>query len=97
MRWLADRLSLDVHENAWPSLVEGASIASMRAAADVRTPGPRGVFKNPSAFFRRGGPGAGREILSADELAAYDRRVRDLVSREGSADPKGVLRLLNVD
>jgi len=28
-----------------------------------------GIFKNNAAFFRRGTSGAGREILTADELA----------------------------
>ncbi|WP_435746454.1 sulfotransferase domain-containing protein [Nocardioides sp. SYSU DS0663] len=96
MRWLADRLDVDLDPRAWPSLVDGATLASMRASAADAAPGPRGVLKDPAAFFRRGTPGAGREVLSGDEVAAYERRVRELVAAEGTDDPDGVLRLLNV-
>lgn len=96
MRWLADRLDVDPGARAWPTLIEGASFASMRAAAAERTPDQRGVLKDPAAFFRRGNPGAGREVLSDEDLAAYNRRVRELVSAETADDPEGVLRLLNV-
>ena len=96
MRWLANRLDIEVDPHLWPSLVEGASFTSMRAAAAQRVPDRRGVLKDPTAFFRRGNPGAGREILGADEVAAYERRVRELLVAEGADDPAGVLRLLNV-
>lgn len=97
MRWLADRL--DVHLNAavWPSLIEGASFASMRAVAAARVPDQGGVLKDPAAFFRRGTPGAGREVLGPEAVAAYHRRVRSLVAAESIDDAEGVLRLLNVD
>jgi aryl sulfotransferase len=97
MRWLADRL--DVHLNAavWPSLIEGASFASMRAVASARVPDQLGVLKDPAAFFRRGTPGEGREVLGNEAVAAYYRRVRNLVARETPDYPEGVLRLLNVD
>ncbi len=73
MRWLADRLDVEVDANRWTSLIERASFASMRAAASERTPAQRGVLKDPAAFFRRGTPGAGREVLSEDDVAAYER------------------------
>lgn len=57
----------------------------------------RGVLKDPAAFFRRGRPGAGREVLGDEAVAAYHRRVRKLVADEGVDDAEGVLRLLNVD
>ena len=96
MRWLADRLEVQVDTGAWPSLIEAASFAQMKAAAALLTPSQDGVLKDPFAFFRRGAPGAGREALSGGQLAAYERRVRDLVSREAAANPRGVLRLLNL-
>ena len=86
MRWLSDRLDTAVDPHVWPSLVAGASFASMRAAAPERTPGQRGVLKDPAAFFRRGTPGAGREVLSAGDVAAYERKVRDLLDAEGVDD-----------
>ena len=96
MRWLADRLGIMLDPQVWPSLVAGATFASMRAAAAERAPGHRGVLKDPAAFFRRGTPGAGREVLAAEDVAAYERMVRDLLAAEEVDDPAGVLKLLYV-
>lgn len=96
IRWLADRLGIMLDPQVWPSLVAGATFASMRAAATERVPGHRGVLKDPAAFFRRGTPGAGREVLAAEDLAAYERKVRDLLAAEEVDDPGGVLKLLNI-
>lgn len=63
MRWLADRIDAHLNAVVWPSLIEGASFASMRAAAAARVPDQRGVLKDPAAFFRRGSLGGGREVL----------------------------------
>jgi hypothetical protein len=38
----------------------------------------RGILKSNAAFFRRGTSGAGREILSRQELAAYHTRAARL-------------------
>jgi hypothetical protein len=97
MRMLADRLGVTPDPAAWPSLVDGASFGTMRAAAASRVPATGGVLKDPAAFFRRGTPGAGREVLGAADVAAYEQRVRDLVATERVDDPAGVLRLLNID
>ena len=96
MRWLADRLDVRPDPDAWPSLVEGATFTGMRALAVARAPDPQGVLKDPVAFFRRGTPGAGREVLGAGELAAYEQRVRDLVATAQVDDPAAVLGLLNL-
>jgi aryl sulfotransferase len=96
IHWLADRLDIRLGSHVWPSLVDGARFGSMRDAADVRTPDQRGVLKDPAAFFRRGTPGAGREVLGDRDLAAYERTVRDILAAEDIDDPAGVLRLLNV-
>jgi aryl sulfotransferase len=96
MRWLAARLDIGVDPHVWPSLVNGASFPSMRATAAQRVPDHRGVLKDPAAFFRRGSPGAGREILGDEDVAAYERRVRDLLAAEEVEDPEAVLSLLNV-
>ena len=96
MRWLANRLELQPEPDVWPSLVEGATFTRMRAEAALRTPDPHGVLKDPAAFFRRGTPGGGREVLAADETAAYEQRVRDLVATSKVDDAAAVLRLLNL-
>ena len=89
MRWLADRLHIVLDPQVWPSLVAAATFASMRAAATERTPDQRGVLKDPAAFFRRGTPGAGREVLGEGDVAAYERKVRNLLAAEEVDDPAG--------
>lgn len=96
MGWLADRLEIGVEPLVWSALVDGASFKSMRTAAADRAPDLRGVLKEPAKFFRRGGPGAGREVLDDAGVAAYERRVRDLVAAEDVNDAVGVLKLLNL-
>ena len=79
MRALADRLAIEVDPAAWPALIEGARFASMRSRADRSAPSLHGVLKDPTAFFRRGGPGAGAEQLSPEQVERYEHRVRYLV------------------
>jgi aryl sulfotransferase len=77
MRWLAGQLGITVAEETWPALARAASFEAMRAQADRLVP-TAGIFKDNAAFFRRGTSGAGREILTEDELAAYHARVAQL-------------------
>ena len=77
MRQLARRLDIAVPDAAWPGLVEAATFASMRAAAEKIT-GPGQIMKSATAFFRRGTSGGGRELLTEDELAHYDARTAEL-------------------
>ena len=55
-----------------------ASFEQMRARAERLVPAVPGVLKEESAFFRRGGPGAAREVLSHTEIERYERRVSEL-------------------
>jgi hypothetical protein len=71
MRRIAARLRIDVPETVWPNLVDAAGFARMQERADDLAPDPAGILKDRSAFFRRGGSGAGRELLSDAEFAHY--------------------------
>jgi hypothetical protein len=77
MHRLAARLGVTVPAGAWPELVQAATFEEMRAGAE-RVIGPSGVLKSSAAFFRRGTSGAGREELSAAELADYRKRAAQL-------------------
>ena len=100
MRWLAGLLGITVPGHAWPALARAATFENMSGRADTLVP-TAGVFKSNAAFFRRGTSGAGREILSAAELAAYHARAAALAPRDmlawlhsprqepGTADPPG--------
>jgi hypothetical protein len=80
MRSLADRLGIAVPEQSWPVLAGAATFEQMRNRTDVHPPPPSGIDSDSAFFFfRRGSSGAGREILSDGELAAYDARVARLL------------------
>jgi aryl sulfotransferase len=98
MRRLAALLHIEVPADHWPVLVEGAGFAAMRAEADRRVPDRRGVLRDPHAFFRRGRPGAGRELLPRPELPVYERRVRELAERYAApGEAADVVALLGID
>jgi hypothetical protein len=90
MRRLAGLLRITVPDQTWASLVKAATFQEMRAAAARLTPGPGGVLKDRAAFFRRGSSGAGRELLTSDELAHYHARAAQLA-------PPDLLRWLHRD
>jgi len=77
MRRLAGQLGLAIPEQDWPALVAAATFESMSRGADTLVPSA-GILKSNAAFFRRGTSGAGREVLTDDELAAYYARAAQL-------------------
>lgn len=88
MRALAERLGAEIDEDTWPSLVEAATFERMRARSTNLNPTPTGVLKDEAAFFRRGRPGAGREVLRTNEMERYVRRAAELA-------PSDLLRWLH--
>lgn len=74
MRRIANRLRITVPDARWRELVEAATFDRMRQRSSHLVPDTHGVLKAPEAFFRRGSSGAGRELLSREELAEYERR-----------------------
>lgn len=78
MRWLAERLAIAVPEDAWPALIQAANFKRMRDRADTLVEVPPGASVDTALFFRRGTTGAGREILSDEELAGYYQRAARL-------------------
>jgi aryl sulfotransferase len=88
MRWLAGRLGIAVPEQAWPALTQAATFEHMRSRADILFEVPAGISADSVSFFRRGTSGAGREILSDEEMAAYYARAARLA-------PPGLLEWLH--
>jgi len=78
MRGIAWRLGITIREEAWPVLTQAATFSRMRERADNLIPAAPGIFRDTASFFYRGTSGAGREILSEDELAAYHARVAQM-------------------
>ena len=87
MGWLAGKLRVEVDPARWPALVDAASFGSMRAGAASRTPDRRGVLKDPAAFFRRGRPGAGREVLAAGRCRGLPGAGASAGRRGGASGP----------
>jgi hypothetical protein len=81
MRALARRLGIEVHEGAWPALVEAAGFDSMRSRAEALAPSSFGrtLWRDPEQFFRAGTSGQWRDLLDEADLDRYRRRVRALV------------------
>ena len=78
MRRLAARLEITVPAKIWPALIEAATFERMRLRADRLAPDPSGVLRARGAFFRRGTSGAGRELLTDEEMARYHARTAQL-------------------
>jgi aryl sulfotransferase len=80
MRRLASLLGVSVPRALWPDLVQAATFDEMRANARRTIPSRDGVLKDTAAFFRRGTSGAGREVLSDDEVEHYYARTTSMAS-----------------
>ncbi len=78
MRRLAARLDIPVPEALWPDLVAAAGFEAMRDRAARVAPDPGGVLTDSAAFFRRGRSGAGRALLTENELRHYLDRTAEL-------------------
>ncbi|WP_307814523.1 sulfotransferase domain-containing protein [Glycomyces sp. YM15] len=82
MRRIAAWLDIEVDEARWPELVEAASFSAMKSKADLTAPDPAGLFRSRAAFFRRGASGSAAELLTPEELAAYEQRVEAMAPRD---------------
>lgn len=78
MRGIAWRLGIPIREQAWPVLAQAATFGRMRERSDHLIPASPGIFRDTSTFFYQGTSGAGRAILSDDEMAAYYERSAEL-------------------
>ncbi len=79
MRRIAGRLGEAApDDDRWAELVRAATFERMRGRAGWLVPDRAGVLKDAHAFFRRGGSGAGREVLGPDGVARYQQRAAEL-------------------
>jgi aryl sulfotransferase len=79
---IAEVLGISVAVELWPPLVDAATFERMRGRAGELAPDPSGVLKSAEAFFRQGRSGAGRALLSEEELARYHARAAQLAAPE---------------
>ena len=86
MRMLAGRLGIQVPESTWPELVEAATFDSMRQHADVTAPDTaHAIWRDNKQFFNKGLSGQWRDLLSADDVDRYFRRVAELAPEDLTA------------
>ena len=78
MKRLANLLEIAVDAETWPTLVKAATFEQMRSRFENVAPDPSGVLKDKGAFFRRGTSGAGRELLTREEVDRYHSRAAEL-------------------
>ncbi|HZZ36671.1 MAG TPA: sulfotransferase domain-containing protein [Caulobacteraceae bacterium] len=74
MRDIANFLEVEVQESAWPTLLEHCSFDYMKAHAELVAPLGGAIFDGGGgSFINKGVNGRWREVLSAEESAAYER------------------------
>jgi hypothetical protein len=85
-RRLAEALGISLSESRARELTREAGIDRMRARArEVAPAASQGNWKDPAAFFRRGGGGEWRERFTADDAAEYEARVATLAPGDVAA------------
>ena len=84
MRRIADFLGIHVPDSLWPAVVERCTFDAMKSRAEEI-----GSFWNfeggAQSFLFKGTNGRWREVLREDELAAYARRVAEILPPEAAA------------
>jgi aryl sulfotransferase len=74
MRRLAGILDIDIDDALWPQLVEAAGFESMKANADMLAPeSDNKAWLSNSRFFNKGTSGQWNDVLSAENLDAYEK------------------------
>lgn len=73
MRRVADFLGIAVDEERWPAMVESCTFAAMKARPDEIGPFDMVFDGGAESFLHRGTNGRWRDVLSAEEIAAFER------------------------
>jgi aryl sulfotransferase len=77
MRRIAQFLAVHIPAEQWPALVNAASFHFMREHGATLMPrAAQGWDKGAERFLHAGTNGRWRDVLSADDIALYDARVR---------------------
>jgi aryl sulfotransferase len=75
MRKLAAFLECEIPEDRWPQTVEHCTFDWMKAHANDVTPMSGAIFEGGGqTFINKGTNGRWRDVLTADDVAAYERR-----------------------
>ncbi len=79
MRRVADFLGITLEASQWPAVVERCTFEGMRKSGDRIGNFDMGFEGGVEGFIFKGVNGRWRDVLDADDLAAYARRVEELL------------------
>jgi len=83
MQKIANFLKIEIPTKLWPQLIEAASFEAMRRDGAKIAPGVTRMFeKGAETFFFKASNGRWREVLTAEDLALYDAKVRENFPRD---------------
>ena len=83
MRGIADFLEIDVPAHRWPAVVEHCTFEHMKANAAHYAPLGGMVWKGGAdTFINKGVNGRWRDVLTADDVSAYERTAHDKLGVE---------------
>jgi aryl sulfotransferase len=85
MRRVAGFLGVSVEEERWQVLVESCTFASMKRRSDDVGTFERGFVGGADAFLYKATNGRWRDVLTDEELAAFDRRCKELLPSDAIA------------
>jgi aryl sulfotransferase len=101
MRRLSHFLGIAIDEHVFPSLVRAATFAEMKHEGAANAPGAHlGEWRDANAFFKSARRGEWKSVLSAENLALYDRIANERLDptlrrwleggRAATGDPKQI-------
>jgi aryl sulfotransferase len=75
IRAIADFLDCEIAEDRWPAILEHCSFDWMKAHAEQVSPLGGAIFEGGAqSFINKGTNGRWRDVLTAEDIAAYERR-----------------------
>jgi aryl sulfotransferase len=81
MRRIARYLDVEINEDIWSTLVDNATFKTMKRNAEQVVPGGGGPFVGGAErFLFKGTNGRWMSVLSADELALYEKTVAEVMT-----------------
>jgi aryl sulfotransferase len=84
MRRVAAFCGIDVPDDRWPAVVQRCTFEAMRAQADRISDFESKFVGGAESFLYKGTNGRWHDVLTADELALYDKRVTEILSEDAA-------------
>ncbi len=82
-RRIAKVLGIEVAEELWPVLIRAAEFENMKMNSGKLAPdADTGIWREPGKFFNKGESGQWRDVFSPEELAGYEKVMRERLSPE---------------